>query len=117
MSDRGDNFRLEGRRVLVTGGARGIGYAIATAAARSGAAVALLDLEEQSVDAAAATLTGEVGSEIVDRVLGSGDRPHAEVQQQFLCRPARQLTIRLLPDLAGRSGPEDEINAEDPPQL
>ena len=63
MGDRGDDFRLDGRRVPVTGGARGIGCA--TAAARSGAVVALVDLAEQSVDAAAATLPGEVGQEVV----------------------------------------------------
>jgi len=49
MSD----FPLNGRRIVVTGGAQGIGYAIAQAAARSGADVALLDLDEDRSLAAA----------------------------------------------------------------
>lgn len=60
MSNSGNVFRLDGRKVLVTGGARGIGYAIARAAGRSGAAVALLDLEQGPLDKAKSTLSDEV---------------------------------------------------------
>ncbi len=60
---------FEGRKVLVTGGARGIGYAIARAAARAGAAVALIDLERASLDGAAAKLHAEVpGAEVLTEV-------------------------------------------------
>jgi gluconate 5-dehydrogenase len=45
VSDNGNGFRLEGRKLVVTGGARGIGYAIARTAARAGAAVTIIDLE------------------------------------------------------------------------
>jgi 2-deoxy-D-gluconate 3-dehydrogenase len=47
---------LEHRAVLVTGAARGIGRAIATAAAAAGARVALLDMERDRVEKAAAEL-------------------------------------------------------------
>jgi NAD(P)-dependent dehydrogenase (short-subunit alcohol dehydrogenase family) len=60
MSGVNDNSGLRGRRVVVTGGARGIGYAIARAAAASGAVVALLDLEQATLDEAAAKLGQEV---------------------------------------------------------
>ncbi|MCU1489548.1 MAG: short-chain dehydrogenase/reductase [Acidimicrobiaceae bacterium] len=64
-----DSFRLDGRSVAVTGGARGIGYAIARASANAGAQVALLDLEQASLDAAAEKLREEVpGSRIETQV-------------------------------------------------
>ncbi|HTJ57382.1 MAG TPA: 3-oxoacyl-ACP reductase FabG [Devosiaceae bacterium] len=49
--------RLAGKKALVTGGARGIGGAIATAFAREGADVAVLDLKLASAEEKVATLT------------------------------------------------------------
>jgi len=49
---------LSGRVALVTGGARGIGLAIAQRLAADGARVALVDLDKSAVEAAA----GEVGA-------------------------------------------------------
>lgn len=47
---------LQGRRVLVTGGARGLGYAFAEAIGRAGARVVIADIREQQVQQAAAEL-------------------------------------------------------------
>ena len=52
--------RLQGKTALVTGGARGIGGAIATAFAREGADVAVLDLKIEAAEAKIAEL-GEFG--------------------------------------------------------
>ncbi|MGO2658257.1 GolD/DthD family dehydrogenase [Mycetocola reblochoni] len=55
-------FRLDGRAALVTGGASGIGRAIAGALADRGARVAILDVKAEAADAAAAELgEGHVG--------------------------------------------------------
>jgi 3-oxoacyl-[acyl-carrier protein] reductase len=48
--------RLQGKKALVTGGARGIGGAIATAFAREGADVAVLDLRIEAAEAKVAEL-------------------------------------------------------------
>ncbi|MCP1646130.1 NAD(P)-dependent dehydrogenase (short-subunit alcohol dehydrogenase family) [Pseudomonas citronellolis] len=47
---------LQGRRVLITGGAGGLGLAFAEAAARAGARVVIADLRADAVQAAAANL-------------------------------------------------------------
>ncbi|WP_438354385.1 SDR family oxidoreductase [Microbacterium sp. CJ88] len=51
---------LAGRTAVVTGGARGLGYSLASALARQGAKVALLDLLPE-VEASAARLAEETG--------------------------------------------------------
>ena len=53
-----DVFDLDGRRAIVTGGARGIGAAIVRALARVGARVAIADLDLE----AAQTLAREIGA-------------------------------------------------------
>ena len=59
---------LEGRKAVVTGGAQGIGYAIAERLLESGAAVALWDLDVGEAEAAAGRLAakGEVKAVIAD---------------------------------------------------
>ncbi|OLF51246.1 short-chain dehydrogenase [Pseudomonas chlororaphis] len=53
------NLLLEGRRVLVTGGARGLGYAFAQAIGRAGARVAIADVLEERVQQAAGELRAQ----------------------------------------------------------
>jgi NAD(P)-dependent dehydrogenase (short-subunit alcohol dehydrogenase family) len=65
MTDSSNNFRLDGRKVVVTGGARGIGYAIARRAAMSGASVALLDLQQEALDRAAAELRDDIEAAVL----------------------------------------------------
>ena len=53
------NSLLEGRRVLITGGARGLGFAFAEAAARAGARVVIADILEDRVLRSAEDLSAQ----------------------------------------------------------
>lgn len=55
---------LAGRRVLVIGGTRGIGLAIAGGCARAGAAVVLTGRDAQAAGEAARTLAGQTGATV-----------------------------------------------------
>lgn len=59
MSQVDFDFRLDGKVALVTGGATGIGAAIAAALAHKGARIALVDLNEQGATEAAQALPTE----------------------------------------------------------
>ena len=60
---KGDHMLLEGKTAVVTGGTRGIGYAIVTTFLREGAKVALFGSRQETVDHALA----KVAEELPDR--------------------------------------------------
>lgn len=61
-----DIFSVAGKVIVVTGGASGIGLTIARACAANGAKVAILDMNPTAIDAAIASLEGEVSGKVVD---------------------------------------------------
>jgi NAD(P)-dependent dehydrogenase (short-subunit alcohol dehydrogenase family) len=66
-------FDVSGKAVIVTGAASGIGRAIAEVMAESGARVALLDQDEEGLDAAAADLR-KLGADPITRKVDVSDR-------------------------------------------
>ena len=68
---------VDGKVAVVTGGASGIGLAIATRLAADGAAVAVLDLNGDAADAAATSIK-EDGGEAIGVAVDVTDRPGVE---------------------------------------
>jgi NAD(P)-dependent dehydrogenase (short-subunit alcohol dehydrogenase family) len=60
-----EKLRLDGKKAFVTGGARGIGYSIASALAEAGADVALADIDGDSAKAAANRIAAATGRKII----------------------------------------------------
>ncbi|WP_194827891.1 SDR family NAD(P)-dependent oxidoreductase [Nocardia sp. XZ_19_231] len=81
-------MRLQGTRVAVTGGARGIGRATAAALAASGARVVIGDIDEDALAATAAELTAATGTEVIGVRLDVGDPASFE---KFLDRAETEL--------------------------
>jgi len=95
-----NHIDLKGRAAVVTGGARGIGYAIAARALRSGAAVAVWDVDRARGEEAQRTLSplGAVSFEAVD--LTEADA----VQAAAAATIARHGAIDILVNNAGITG-------------
>jgi len=78
---------LSGRTAIVTGGARGLGYAIAQALARNGASVVLADLLS-TVEDSAASLAADTGAKTLGVVVditdpGSVDQAYGDAEAQL----------------------------------
>ena len=106
--------RLTGRRAVVTGGAAGIGRAIAAAYLREGAAVVIADIDAAAADATAAELArlGEISA------IGC-DVTKSDQTRALAAEAIRRLgSINVLVNNAGLSGrgliteiPEERIDA------
>jgi len=113
-----------GHNVLVTGGASGIGAALATGLAARGARVAVADRNLEGAEAVAARIGGgAVAPGRVNRP-GQGKRPRAATERRGRARPKANLNsgmggkaqVAAEGDRAGQQGrPRIGVNAVDPP--
>src|SRR5665213_2487638 len=71
-------FDLSGRVAVVTGGAQGIGMAIAQALAEQGAAIGLLDLQADMVAAAAEELSQMTGQPVEGLACDTRDKANVD---------------------------------------
>ena len=60
-----EKMRLDGKKILVTGGARGIGMNYATAVAEAGADVAIVDIDLETAQATAERLATQTGQRFI----------------------------------------------------
>lgn len=95
-------FELNNKRALVTGGARGIGAAIARCFARAGASVIIADIDAE----AGTALAAEIDAEFITMDVGS----EASWTSFALAHPA----IDIVVNNAGISGYEDSLGPHDP---
>ena len=96
---------LEGKRVLVTGGASGIGASVAQICAEAGARIAVLDLDEATASAAARQLcgAGHLGYACDVSIAASVDAGFAAVEQAFGGHRRRGQLRRHLASFVGRA--------------
>ncbi|HIS26583.1 MAG TPA: SDR family oxidoreductase [Candidatus Pullilachnospira intestinigallinarum] len=60
-----ENMRLDGKRIFVTGGARGIGKSVATAFAEAGADLAIVDMDLAEAQKTAGELAQSTGRKVI----------------------------------------------------
>ncbi|MGW0103405.1 SDR family NAD(P)-dependent oxidoreductase, partial [Nocardia sp. NPDC003354] len=82
------DLQLAGRRAVITGGSRGIGFAVGEALAAEGAAVALVARSAQDVEERAALLRSKTGAEVIGVAADTGD-------DASVARMAEAVTERL----------------------
>ena len=99
-------MRLENRRAIVTGGARGMGFAIAKRLHDEGARVALLDINEAQAKESAAQLEGAIGSycDVSDV---------ASIQTAVEAAAQAMGGVDILVNLAGILHPYEDLDGDD----
>jgi 3-oxoacyl-[acyl-carrier protein] reductase len=82
------DLHLKGKRALITGSSRGLGYATALALAKEGCCLAINSRDQARVSTAAAKISAETSGEVVGLV---GDMADPVVPEQLVKKAARQL--------------------------
>jgi len=108
-----DLFRLDGRRALVTGGAKGLGRVIASSLAEVGADVVLVSRTVAECEASAVAIAAETGRRAVGL---AADVSKADEVERLVDRAHEALgPIDILVNSAGINirGPIDDLKEED----
>ncbi len=98
---------LDGQHAVVTGGAQGIGLAVAKRLAASGASLTLWDLDDAELRKAQAALGGSTGTQAVD--ISDADAVVAALQRT----EAEGGPVSILVNSAGVAGPNATLDAYD----
>ncbi|MBA3258592.1 MAG: SDR family oxidoreductase [Gemmatimonadales bacterium] len=109
---RREQFKLRGRTVLVTGGSRGLGLALAREVAAQGARVAICGRDPDALDRARTALE-RIGSEVMAVECDVGDR--AAVRAMVAAVSRRLGPVDMLINNAGviEVGPAETMEVED----
>lgn len=108
-----DQFRLDGKRALITGGSKGLGLIMATALAEAGAEVALVSRTEADCVSAAADVEEETGRRAIAIVADVSYLPDVERMQREA--EERLGTVDILINNAGinKRGAPQELSEAD----
>lgn len=87
--------RFEGRTAVITGGARGIGYATAALFAKQGARVAVCDLDGAAVERAAGEIATASGGEVVGLACDVSDAAVVEDAMRRIADRLQSLDILI----------------------
>jgi 2-dehydro-3-deoxy-L-rhamnonate dehydrogenase (NAD+) len=98
---------LEGQHAVVTGGAQGLGFAMAKRMIESGARVTLWDMDEALLETAAAALGAEAAREVVD--ISDWDQVEAARERTLNDGGAVQIVVNS----AGIAGPAAPLDTYD----
>jgi len=101
-----DKFRLDGRTALITGGARGIGFAVAELCASVGADIAIIDILEEQGHASAEKLSAAYGKKV--RFYAADLRDWAKAQDTVAAVTADFGRIHVLMNCIG-IGPNTDL--------
>ncbi|MBA2460026.1 MAG: SDR family oxidoreductase, partial [Gemmatimonadales bacterium] len=109
---RREDFKLRGRTVLVTGGSRGLGLALAREVAAQGARVAICGRDPDALDRAESAL-GRIGTEVIAVECDVSDR--AAVRAMIAAVTRRLGPVDMLINNAGviEVGPAETMEVED----
>ncbi len=113
MSDHAIDFTLHNQVAVVTGAARGIGLAVATAMAHAGADVALIDLDEEGLEHSR-RLVEATGRRAMSLAADVGDREAAAAAVDAVVSELSKVDI--LVNCAGvicRNAPAEQVTEED----
>src|SRR5487761_1690330 len=113
-SVRAVDLQLTGRRAVVTGASRGIGFAIGRALATEGAAVALVSRDSQVIEQCAARLRAETGAQVAGIAADTGDDASVAAMAKDAARQLGGVDILVNNAATMNPGtiPEDQLEAE-----